>query len=51
VAPDTIAQLEARGHKVVPRPRWGSANSIMVTPDGLLGAADPRSRGALADGY
>ena len=29
----------------------GSANSIMVTPDGLAGAADPRQRGALAAGY
>jgi gamma-glutamyltranspeptidase/glutathione hydrolase len=51
VTPETIAQLEARGHKVVGRPRWGSANSIMVTPDGLLGAADPRTRGALAQGH
>jgi gamma-glutamyltranspeptidase / glutathione hydrolase len=29
----------------------GSANSIMVTPDGLAGAADPRQRGTLAEGY
>jgi len=28
-----------------------SANSIMVTPKGFVGAADPRTRGALAAGY
>ena len=28
-----------------------SANSILVTPEGLVGAADPRTRGALAAGY
>jgi gamma-glutamyltranspeptidase / glutathione hydrolase len=28
-----------------------SANSILVTPTGLLGAADNRTRGALAAGY
>jgi hypothetical protein len=28
-----------------------SANSIAVTPDGLIGAADRRTRGTLAVGY
>jgi len=28
-----------------------SANSIMVTSDGFAGAADPRTRGALAVGF
>jgi len=28
-----------------------SANSILVTPEGFAGAADPRTRGALAAGY
>ena len=28
-----------------------SANTILVTPKGLLGAADPRTRGSLAAGY
>jgi gamma-glutamyltranspeptidase len=28
-----------------------SANSILVTPAGFVGAADPRTRGALAAGY
>jgi gamma-glutamyltranspeptidase/glutathione hydrolase len=50
-APDLIRALEARGHKVVERPAFTSANSILVTPQGLVGAADPRTRGALAAGY
>jgi gamma-glutamyltranspeptidase/glutathione hydrolase len=28
-----------------------SANSILVTGDGFAGAADPRTRGALAAGF
>jgi gamma-glutamyltranspeptidase/glutathione hydrolase len=48
---ETIAALEARGHKVSIGPPWSSANSIAVTPSGLVGAADPRTRGALAAGY
>jgi len=46
-----VAALEARGHKVSADPPWSSANSIAVTPSGLVGAADPRTRGALAVGY
>ena len=48
---DLVQGLEGFGHKVkedVPRT---SANSILVTPQGLVGAADPRSRGAAAAGY
>jgi gamma-glutamyltranspeptidase / glutathione hydrolase len=51
VPAETVRGLEQLGHTVVRRPNWGSANSIMVTPDGLAGAADPRTRGALAVGY
>jgi gamma-glutamyltranspeptidase/glutathione hydrolase len=51
VSAEAVRGLEALGHTVLRRPNWGSANSIMVTPDGLAGAADPRSRGALAAGY
>ena len=51
VLADTVRGLEQLGHTVVRRSNWGSANSIMVTPDGLAGAADLRSRGALAVGY
>jgi gamma-glutamyltranspeptidase/glutathione hydrolase len=49
--PDLIHGLEAFGHPVregVPRT---SANSIEVTPQGLVGAADPRTQGAHAAGY
>jgi gamma-glutamyltranspeptidase / glutathione hydrolase len=48
---DLIAALQARGDKVVPQRPFTSANSIMVTPEGLVGAADPRSPGALAVGF
>ncbi len=50
LAPELVQGLEARGHKVVLGPNSGSANSILVTPDGIAGAADPRTRGALAAG-
>jgi gamma-glutamyltranspeptidase / glutathione hydrolase len=43
--------LEARGQTLAEREPSGSANSILVTPQGLIGAADPRTRGALAAGY
>ena len=48
---DEIAALRARGHKVVTSTARTSANSIAVTPDGYVGAADSRTRGALAAGY
>jgi gamma-glutamyltranspeptidase/glutathione hydrolase len=48
---DAMAALEARGHEVVEYPPWSSANSIRIGPLGFSGAADPRSRGALATGY
>ena len=51
LSPDTLRLLEARGHKIVVGTTRGSANSIMVTPEGLAGAADPRQRGTLAAGY
>ncbi len=46
-----VQALEARGHKTVLRPLLTSANSIMITGRGFVGAADPRTRGALAAGY
>src|SRR5436305_2020575 len=46
----TLAALTARGHRVVEPMGQTSANSIAVTPDGLLGAPDPRTRGAAAAG-
>ena len=51
LSPDTIRLLEARGHKIVVGRTFGSANSILVTPEGLTAAADPRQRGTLAEGY
>jgi gamma-glutamyltranspeptidase/glutathione hydrolase len=51
ISPDVVGALEARGDKVVPTRPFTAANSILVTPQGFAGAADPRSRGALAVGY
>lgn len=48
---ETLAALRAMGHKIVEPMGQTSANSIVVTPDGLLGAPDPRTRGAAAAGY
>ncbi len=45
---DVLAGLKARGHRVVESMGYSSANSVVVTPNGLLGAADPRTRGAEA---
>ncbi|MGO8913680.1 MAG: gamma-glutamyltransferase [Bradyrhizobium sp.] len=49
-AGDTLAALRAKGHHVVEPMGQTSANSIAVTPNGLLGAPDPRTRGAEAAG-
>jgi len=49
-APAVLDALERRGHRIVPTEPHTSANSIEVTPDGYVGAADPRTRGALAAG-
>ncbi len=50
VAPELIEGLRARGDKVVEQRPVTSANSIMITPQGIMGAADPRTHGALAIG-
>jgi gamma-glutamyltranspeptidase/glutathione hydrolase len=49
-AEDTLAALRAKGHQVIEPLGQTSANSIAVTPNGLLGAPDPRTRGAEAAG-
>ena len=49
-ADDVLAGLRAKGHTVVEPMGQTSANSIAVTPYGLLGAPDPRTRGAEAAG-
>lgn len=47
----TLDALKARGDKITPVAPGTSANSIEVTPQGYVGAADTRTRGALAAGY
>jgi gamma-glutamyltranspeptidase/glutathione hydrolase len=47
---DTLAALRAKGHRVIEPMGQTSANSIAVTANGLLGAPDPRTRGAEAAG-
>jgi gamma-glutamyltranspeptidase/glutathione hydrolase len=50
VAPEVLAELRDRGHKVIDTLGQTSANSIFVGPNGPLGAPDPRTRGAWAAG-
>jgi gamma-glutamyltranspeptidase/glutathione hydrolase len=47
---ETLEELRAKGHKVVVPLGQTSVNSIAVKPAGLLGAPDPRTRGATAAG-
>jgi gamma-glutamyltranspeptidase/glutathione hydrolase len=47
---EVLNELKARGHQVVEPLGQTSANSIAVTPNGPLGAPDPRTRGAEAAG-
>jgi gamma-glutamyltranspeptidase / glutathione hydrolase len=49
--PGLLEALQARGHKIVATRPGTSANSIEVMPNGYVGAADTRTRGALAAGY
>jgi gamma-glutamyltranspeptidase / glutathione hydrolase len=49
--PAVLDALRARGHKIVSTEPHTSANSIEVTAEGYVGAADTRTRGALAAGY
>jgi gamma-glutamyltranspeptidase/glutathione hydrolase len=47
---DVLAELRAKGHRLVEPMGQTSANSILVTANGLVGAPDPRTRGATAAG-
>ena len=47
---EVLTALREKGHHVVESAGYSSANSILVTPTGLLGAPDPRTRGAEAAG-
>ncbi|MFL6817496.1 MAG: gamma-glutamyltransferase [Bradyrhizobium sp.] len=47
---DTLAALRERGHHLVQPLGQTSANSIALTANGMIGAPDPRTRGATAAG-
>jgi gamma-glutamyltranspeptidase/glutathione hydrolase len=49
-ADSALEALRAKGHKVIEPMGQTSANSIAMTSNGLLGAPDPRTRGAEAAG-
>jgi gamma-glutamyltranspeptidase/glutathione hydrolase len=51
ISRETVEALRARGHIIRDGVPLTSANSIAITPEGFVGAPDPRSRGALAAGY
>jgi gamma-glutamyltranspeptidase/glutathione hydrolase len=51
LSPDTLRLLAERGHTVRPGTTSGSANSILVSAEGITGASDPRQRGTAAIGY
>jgi gamma-glutamyltranspeptidase/glutathione hydrolase len=48
---DVLAGLKAKGHRIVEPMGQTSANSIAITPDGVQGGPDPRTRGSEAAGY
>ena len=47
----TLEALRSRGHRIAMPLGQTSANSILITPQGLRGAPDPRTRGATAAGH
>ena len=51
LGPDTLALLQALGHKIVLKKAMGSTQSIVRTEAGFHGASDPRRPGALTLGY
>jgi gamma-glutamyltranspeptidase len=48
--PGALAALEALGHRIVTRGRWGDVEAIIRTPDGWQGVSDPRLGGG-GSGY
>ena len=50
-SPELMKALDARGHRVRVWSPFTSVCAILVTKDGFVGAADTRTRGALAVGY
>jgi gamma-glutamyltranspeptidase / glutathione hydrolase len=51
MSPYALDVLTRRGHKLVPTAPLTAVNSIAVTTDGYVGAADRRTRGSQAAGY
>jgi gamma-glutamyltranspeptidase/glutathione hydrolase len=51
LSPALMQALAARGHKISPTWLGTAANSILIAPTGLVGAADTRSRAAMAVGH
>ena len=51
ISPEILEGLVKRGYQVVLTPPQTSANSIEISADGYVGAADRRTRGSLAAGY
>ena len=50
-SPDTLKMLVDRGQSVRLGTTSGSANSILITQEGMTGASDPRQRGTAAVGF
>ncbi|MFB4203520.1 gamma-glutamyltransferase [Arhodomonas sp. KWT2] len=50
ISPDTIAGLEAMGHRVKQERSMGAIQSILIDADGFHGAADPRRQTSAAMG-
>jgi len=48
---DTIKILKSMGYKVVQKSAMGGTQSIMITPEVVYGASDPRSSDGKAAGY
>jgi gamma-glutamyltranspeptidase/glutathione hydrolase len=48
---EVLAGLKAKGHRVIEPMGQTSANSIAITPNGIEGGPDPRTRGSEAAGY
>jgi gamma-glutamyltranspeptidase/glutathione hydrolase len=51
LSPDTLRLLAEKGHTISVEEAMGSTQSIVVRENGLYGASDPRSPGALTLGY
>jgi gamma-glutamyltranspeptidase/glutathione hydrolase len=51
LSPDTLRLLREKGHTISLEETMGSTQSIVIRENGLYGASDPRSPGALTLGY